>query len=185
MKIKLTVITLFLGTLLSCSKNDVEKKQDYYVRFKIANERIELNETVFATREYHDYSFYSVEGVNVFGGRKGTDYDVEILNFGVAVLNEKLTERYYSVSKDDDYEVGMKWVKYRDNLETEHYYMTEVDYRPGNMTVTITELSETHVKGTFSGNLYFEGEEDNPTLLITDGEFYAPIVKEYINPYFK
>ncbi len=184
MKIKAILIILFLGALSGCSKNEVEKQQEHYVRFKIANELIELNEEVFATREYHDYDFFTMEGVNVFGGRKGTDYDFEILNFGVGVLNEKLTERQYTAGEDDDSEVGMKWVKYRDNLETEHYYMTGVDYRPGNMTVTITELSEAHVKGIFSGYLYFEGEEDNPRLLITDGEFYSPIVKEYVNPYF-
>jgi hypothetical protein len=44
-------------------------------------------------------------------------------------------------------------------------------------TITITEISQTRVKGTFSGGVYNENGMGNVEKVFTNGEFNVPVQK--------
>ncbi len=64
---------------------------------------------------------------------------------------------------------------------TEYVGGTDVDgsYGPvsgtNHMVVTITSISKTAIKGTFSGNLYLNGLAGTSTAAVTNGSFHVPL----------
>ncbi len=164
-----TLVTLLLG---SC-KNEDEIKNDYQISFK-ANGVLEE----FVVEDDVAGSFYEDVTATQYGLRfTGTKQNFTIY---LDVYDLKaITESTYSGYKTTP-AVGQKptiiegaKIAYNDG---DTYTVHKTDIKNADVTISISEISKTSVRGSFSGTLKANGK---PDMVITEGKYFVPVANPY------
>ncbi len=152
----ISVVIFVLFMISACSKDGVEDGS-YRVKFKANGTTVEFNSQFTSTASFGQSGN---QYVAVFTG-----YDAES-NISIQVHDGKAIEaKNYSgyVSTGSGFSGAL--IAYKDKAGT--VYTQGV---PGNASITVSEITATEVRGTFSGTLKATGKDD---VMITDGEFFV------------
>ncbi len=152
----ISVVIFVLFMISACSKDEVDDG-NYRVKFKANGTPVEFNSQPTLTASFGQSGN---QHVAVFTG-----YDVES-NISIQVHDGKAIEaKNYSgyVSTGSGFSGAL--IAYKDKAGT--VYTQGV---PGNASITVSEITATEVRGTFSGTLKATGKAD---VVITDGEFFV------------
>ncbi|MBN8674810.1 MAG: hypothetical protein J0L56_11785 [Chitinophagales bacterium] len=156
----LSLIAFFFISLLSCSKKDNEPAVSYYVRFKLNDTLInhsglnvcslKPNTTIAGTNDFL-FSSNSVKTNLTFGIHK----------------NGSIRTGTYSSLDDPTNFVSAEF--YKDQGQTA--YSTHITFMsPSPFFITLHEMNEQYIKGTFTG-AYLYTDDESDSVKITDGEF--------------
>lgn len=156
--IQILFIALLSATFSSCSKDDEPAENDYYVRFNASGQKVEF--------KVHGslVAAFGQSGSNhnaVFTGYDATS------NISLQVFDNKAitTATYTGYTLSDSSFIGAL-IGYTDKSGT--LYMQDA-LNPVT-SISISEITATTVKGTFSGTVKASGKTD---ISITNGEFYV------------
>jgi hypothetical protein len=184
----LLVFICFVVYLHSCSKKDVSgttNSSTYYIKFKLNGTETDYNSGAFGSILYS-------ASAGVYTGFIAAYYDVNAgLKNAIAItitsndpikVNKAYKDPGKSVQKNGD-TTSQVTLNYYDNQAVG--YLTLGLFVSPNGTipvpgavadgqVTLTEISATDIKGTFSGTIYKSTDGSFQTYLrITDGEFFV------------
>lgn len=156
--IQILVLLLLAVTFGSCSKDDEPAENEYYVRFNANGQNVE----------------FKVHGLLVAAfGQAGNQYNASFTggntnsNVSLQVFDNKaITSATYSGYVLTGSAFIGAIIGYQDNSGT---LFTQGAVSP-NSIITISEITSTTVKGTFSGTVTASGKSD---ISITGGEFYV------------
>lgn len=150
------VLIFALFMISACSKDEVEDGS-YRVKFKANGTPVEFNSQLTLTASFGQSGN---QYVAVFTG-----YDAES-NISIQVHDGKAIEEknYSGYILSGSAFVGAL-IAYKDKAGT--VYTQGV---PGNASITVSEITATEVRGTFSGTLKATGKDD---VIITEGEFFV------------
>ncbi len=152
------VFSFFIGLSVSCQNDDNETEGGYYVRFKANGQQVE----------------FTVQGATIAAfAQAGNTYNAVFTgydsssNVGLQVYdNKEITMATYSGYTLSGSSFIGALIHYKDNLGT----LYSQDALNPTTSITISEITSSAVKGTFSGILKASGK---PDLSITQGEFFV------------
>jgi hypothetical protein len=162
----------FLLLLISCKKDGQD--QNYYVRFSADGVSKSFTGYVFAHEEV--ISGYTTLAVN--GATSPTSFDdymgFYIDNFPTAAA---ILPGIY-LDNSPDYTLlstyNINGLEYEAGETVAENAINDGITIANHFTVNITEKTSTTIRGTFSGDFYFEADVQNgDKITITNGEFYA------------
>jgi hypothetical protein len=166
--------TFFIIAITSCKKNSTSNGK-YYVTFKVNDTLIKWTNHIFVDigPDQADTSQITLD-FNSTSNNMDTAFFIDLTIGGKKIPAATYT---YSYNFNDtvlytDYNLG------NNDPNKPDYDIEEVGgMPPPTFLLTITSITATEVKGTFTGNYLASYASGLPvTLSITDGEFYAPIV---------
>ncbi|HSZ86308.1 MAG TPA: hypothetical protein VK787_09770 [Puia sp.] len=164
----------FIVVSTSCKKNSASNGK-YYVTFKVNDTFIKWTNHIFVdiSPDLADTSQINLD-FNSTSNNMDTAFFIDLTIGGKTIPAATYT---YSYNFNDtvlytDYNLG------NNDPTKPDFDIEDVGGMPApTFVLTITSITSTEVKGTFTGN-YLASYASGPpvTLSITDGEFYAPIV---------
>jgi len=169
---KLFIAVLFTAiAFTSCKKNSDNSPAGSTMTFTANGKAVTFNTCVAVTASLNDVEQVMITGTNLTNGSPGVvSFEVEI------------THALATLKAGQTYPVGTSFAQQNASV---FYYFTSSDNvavsQPGKPvgTVTLTEVTSTSIKGTFSGKLFAQDDFDGTTLLYTiaGGSFTAKISK--------
>lgn len=172
-KYTFSVLLLLFGltTVSSCSKeNDADEKEEheYYISFQANGKLVEFRNQPLLMAGFAEQGGYYLGGITG-SGENGS-------NFGFVIVNDSPVTKgtYSSLTVLSGGKTGVLFA-YKQK-DSEVIYSSSDIITALLSTVTITELTEEFVRGTFSGKVK---ASDNPDISITNGEFFVKRVYDY------
>lgn len=185
----ITVMAFSSIFITGCKKNTdiITNNSQYYVRFKANG--VEKNYTIpVTTSQFHDSLIFSGNKVHIFatGGANSNGHIITLGIYSEGLLTAN------TVYKESDLLFGFQpKVMFIYNSNPGAYaYLSMGSYAPipsafpqysgiqRDCKITMTNVTSTNIKGTFSGTVYHEKNNGDPDLIdkvsITDGEFFLP-----------
>jgi hypothetical protein len=173
----LPALVAFALLMAGCSKSGADG-ETFHVTCTIDGTPTTLNAGTFGHIEYGSgFKSVTINGLTSLTNTAGAMGFIIINNPGkdsivAGVYNDATTKfevlASYSpnASAPDDYEAGTSFITEATNLGvsiTNHF------------TASITAITATTIKGTFSGDFYFNGNANGVKKTITNGDFYVKI----------
>jgi hypothetical protein len=140
-----------------------------FMKFSANSTDVSFNTCLALTASVNSVNQTLITGTNLTNGKPGSsDFEVEILH-DVSTLKAGQTYPLATVGGQADASALFYFTNETDSFNT-------LPLNPSG-TVTITDVTSTTVKGTFSGKLYAFGDEQatNVIYTITNGSFTAKI----------
>lgn len=168
------LLAFFIIAIVSCKKNSPNNGK-YYVTFKVNDTLINWTKYIFVDigPDQADTSQLTLD-FNSTSNNMDTAFFIDLTIGGKTI---PASTYIYSHNYNDtvlytDYNLGNN-----DPTKPDFDIEDVGGMPPPTFSLTITSITSTEVKGTFTGN-YLASYASGPpvTLSITDGEFYAPIV---------
>ncbi|MBC7915363.1 MAG: hypothetical protein H7Y07_14710 [Pyrinomonadaceae bacterium] len=157
------ILALTALTIVSCSKdkNDDNNNTGYHFSAKVDGVKKEFKTSVNAQLD----GTSAQTGYNLFINGGGGTSSYPLPNFYVEVTADEpiVPKTYYTIPNQEWEAKGDYWT------DAGHY-----DNDNLNFSITITSISSTEVRGTFSGTL--EDDAIGQVITITEGSFSAPLV---------
>lgn len=160
-----TAIVFSLIFIISCSKDD-ETPGEYFMRFKANGASVEYTNQLGLTAGFAQNGNQHVATIS---GWNDASSNFSLLLYNLAPITE-VTYSGYSVSVDGT--VGVFFAHKEKDSGAVFSSGVTTDF---DASVTISEITETGVKGTFSGLIKASGFSD---ITITEGSFF---VKRVLN----
>ncbi|SRX76006.1 hypothetical protein [Aequorivita antarctica] len=167
---KITRIFLFAASMLiiGCSKSDdrPSSTDTYYLEMKMNGTAKNFNNAAVAQTALDNENLVKL----IIGGTKdgllneGFELDIEFLENNITIGTYFQPEP----NGDPNYELSAKFY----NTSTNTYY-NSFYYEPEEFTITISEISNSAVKGTYSGKIKNLDTQD--VIIVSEGRFFVPI----------
>ena len=165
---KLLVAILFIAVILnSCKKSDSNSPTGTSMKFTSNGAAVSFNSCVAVSATVGTTSEVLLTGINITNAKPG-----------VSSFEVELTHDVNTLKAGQTYPAAGSFSQL--DASTLFYFTTESDVfttQPGNAqgTVSITEVTSSSIKGTFSGKLFAEDDFTGTTVLytITNGSFTA------------
>jgi hypothetical protein len=179
--------SVMLMTTAGCKKNtsDLQNDNEYYARFK--TDGVQQNYTIGVSPNPATLAIGSNQ-VTIYstGATTVSMQNITIYFFTLIPLTSNFTHTETDLLLGTQPEIIFRYSK---NLASNNYYpITNYDHAGTNplyaglvrnFRVTVTAVTATTIKGTFSGTVYHEnanGDADlSDKIQITNGEFFLPI----------
>ncbi len=158
LSIQILVLLFLAVTSGSCSKDDETAESEYYVRFNANGQKLEftLQGAVLAAFGQSGNQYNAA----FTGGNTNSNVSLQVFD------NKAITTATYSRYVLTGSAFIGAIIGYQDNSGT---LFTQGAVNP-NTSITISAITSTTVKGTFSGTVKAAGK---PDISITNGEFYV------------
>ncbi len=158
MKIKIvTILNVIIVVFSSCSNNDDNPKngQNFYIKTKVNG-------------EWADYKYDAVATLPSNGNT--------IASYAKAVPNQTFPSFDFEITdptgiKVQNYTEPNNDMIFRLAIEGMVTY-TSQNGDAEDFNINITEITNNHVKGTFSGKVFFAQSTDGSNFSLTEGEFF-------------
>jgi hypothetical protein len=166
---KISLCLVLSIVLFACKKSsDSPSGNSPHINAKFDGEKKSFSSNVFA------YKVQMGDGYNlVITGVNGTSETFNISLFS-DMNGFQNGDVFYEMAESNDTENTLAWVTNITNANETSIWATGISYvsTPSNIKVTITEINNDLVKGTFSGTIY-QNINNPPSKSITQGEFVA------------
>jgi hypothetical protein len=165
---KLYIFLILCSPLLfSCKKDSGSKNSGYYVKYKL--------DGVLVTNTRANYSWIqpnnTISNMVDFQMYSNTNDNNHGLGITVQRLGGVTTGTYDSESSA--YIVIADYFKNQGNTDERDFSIQSESGMPASsFTVTLTEITDSYIKGTFTGN-YLHDPGYNESVQLTDGEFFV------------
>jgi hypothetical protein len=184
----LTALTLIAITLSNCKKsggsgnNGGGNGSGYYMKFNLSGKAVEYDsEPIAELNKLNSDGLYSAVLLAYQNVNAGLKDAVTITLFSSTTISANVTyDDPKKATETNGSQVPATTVFWSDSAGTGYLTAGEFSDANGNMIIsgmtanaklTITELTNTYLKGTFSGTVYNSGDL-SVSDAITDGEFY-------------
>ncbi len=170
--IPVCLAAIFIFVISSCKKSSPASK--YYISFKVNDTLITWKGHIFVLvgPDLTDTSQVSFS-LNSTSSNSDTAYfiDLTIRGKSIPAITYDYSYTYNDTTLYTDYNLG------NNDPNKPDYDIESVSGLPSPaFSMTITSLSKTEVKGTFTGNYLASYASGPPVIVsITNGEFYAPV----------
>ncbi|MFH6968796.1 hypothetical protein [Flavobacterium sp. FlaQc-28] len=164
----IVVVLISLVLLVNCSKNDNETQLvDAHLEMKMNGELKKFNNSLSAQTAYENDKIVTliVAGLKDPNPGETDSFDIHIVD-----IDNGITTRTFlnPVNNNLNYDL---YSNYFNNLTNKYFSSSYND--PQEFKVIITGLANNCVKGTFSGKIRKDNNQE--VIIITEGSFIAPI----------
>lgn len=163
------LIALLAG---SCKKEDEDAVNDYEISFKSNGDLDEFKVEDVAGSFYEDKTG-SQFGLR-FTANKG-EFTVYLDVYDLKAITESTYSGYKTTPPAGQKPTLIEGAKLAYN-DGNTYTVHKTDIKNPDVTISISEITKTTVRGSFKGTLKASGK---PDMVVTEGKFYVPIVNPY------
>jgi hypothetical protein len=156
-------------TFTACKKSSSDSSGSYYMKAKVDGSGKSFNKTVAAIKSSLGNGYYTL----IITGLSSTDQmalmlwsDKDDFNAGKTFTLEALGGTTYN---------ELTYAAPLGSSDPMSQWVSTYDYGsvPESFQCTITEATDTYIKGTFSGVIYQNNSSDVVSKTITEGQFYS------------
>ena len=168
----LLIAILFFALFTNCSNsNDENSNTNYHLEMKINGEPRKFNQNLFfAKNKNPDNS--NIEYIGIGGYKGNPNEEGDQFSFEIEYVDNNITIGTYLqpiANGNINYDLA---ANYSNNVTQTYFSSLYLDAQ--EFKITITQISDVSIKGTFSGKM--KNEETHEVIEITDGRFMAPII---------
>ncbi|TKT93143.1 hypothetical protein [Dyadobacter frigoris] len=186
MEIKTLAFAALVLLLSGCRKNerlDPEESTKTYISFSVDGKKYRMEH---GSEKQHVSYFFGKDGNTIYGYKlavRGTDSIANTPTFLLVIRNFTPVTKGLWVLKHEFPPTPEVWFALTHTIsENPKIYREEVSYL--NASIEVTELSDSTIKGVFSGNIESDaGRPAKETFEVTDGEFYVNRSSGNSDPY--
>lgn len=170
------LLLLLIVVAASCKKDSTPSDNDSYVKFKLNGSSVTYKGLGELGPDLGDASKTDL-GVNGYSNDKKSSFSISI-----QIDGSDFKPGTYSSDQYPQYYMIVDFLLTPDPSTAKYYDITDaLDKDPSKYIVTITSITPTQIKGTFTGNyLYDDSNSDDPDggiVNITEGEFQVKRVR--------
>ncbi len=177
---RLLTFVLLLGLMASCKKDKPEKPDggnppppppaNYYVKMKMDGTSLSYTGTVKAIRGIEeDGTTHTLQIQGIKGNGSTDEIDLVVLSV------EDATTGDYTEGNYETYAIFGVYAPQNRADDLGIYYAGITPNNAAPFKIKISEMTNTYVKGTFSGTFYDNEGEGTNKKVFTEGEFKAPL----------
>lgn len=162
----LLAAVVFSSLFLSCSK---EKPAEYFIKFKVDGEEVEFKKAHFIVQPASD-----PDKIYIIIAGRSTDMK-EVFIVDVEVPKEPGPATFDSETDMLEFGYGINGTPGTPPIPARYYTMWPISGEPDpHFTLTITAISETEIRGHFTGT-YLATEDGTNTIAVPEGSFVAKL----------
>lgn len=177
-------ITCILAALLlgSCTKKEdgLNNPGKYYIKFKANGVEKKLDMIPSSINSFYSSALYESFGYHIYEFGMASAQFKELIHIGIFTPSA-LAKKTYTDNADGLLPEAI--LAYSQAPLDGSAYFSSMAYDDSGFQlkkdckITITEMNDTEIQGTFSGTVYFENDDGDPDMnkavTITDGSFYV------------
>ncbi|MGC4234028.1 MAG: hypothetical protein QM594_13705 [Niabella sp.] len=181
--LQLTFTCLLIALLLgSCTKKEdvLNKPGKYYIKFKANGVEKKLDMIPSSITSFYSSALYESLGYHIYEFGMASAQFKELMHIGIFTPSA-LAKKTYTDNSGGLLPEAL--LTYSQAPLDGSVYFSSMAYDDGGFQlkkdckITITEMNDTEIQGTFSGTVYFEKDDGDPdrnkAVTITDGSFYV------------
>lgn len=170
MKKTALLIAVSFGLFVSCKKNS-SSSSSYHFTATIDGTAQTFNTTPLATR----LTVYGITQIGIDGFSGSSSSNIQSLSIGwqSSTPGAKFGVGTWTDSSQNYAVVGVYAPVTLQDYASGNAVTAGTNYKGNHLTITITSMDSTAVKGTFSGDFFLQGNLSGTKKTITNGDFYV------------